>query len=275
MAEVTKITKQKKNQEYYNIYIDGEYQFSLHQELVILYGVKKGKRLDVEEMEEIILEDQKKRAFNLCLHYLSYTRRTQWQLEEYLQKKDFSPEVIQRAIEKLKYYNMIDDKVYVQSYIAEKKLGNPISRKKLIFDLEKKGIQKELLNNLEQWFTNEEEYEQAQRLVKKYNKKYKKLSPRERTYKIGQAGQRRGFSWEIMKEAMQDIVIDSNEGENQHSQSVDRDKAFEWGKKYKKRYGKKGVSGFALKGKIMQALRRRGYSWEIIEEVLKEVLYED
>src|SRR5699024_6621613 len=178
MAEITKITKQKKNQEYYNIDIDGEYRFSLHQELVILHGIKKGKRLNVEEMEEIILEDQKKRAFNLCLRYLSYTRRTQWQLEEYLRKKDFHPAIIEGVIERLKYYNMIDDKAYVKSYIAEKKLGNPISRKKLSFDLEKKGIQKHLLNNLEQWFTKEEEYEQAQRLVKKYNKKYKKLSPR-------------------------------------------------------------------------------------------------
>lgn len=275
MSTVTEIIKQKKNKGYYNIYINGEYSFSLHEELVILYGIKKGKHLDVNQMEGIIYEDNKKRAFNMALHYLSYRRRTQWELEEYLRKKNFDEEIIDVTIEKLKYYNMIDDKAYVKSYIAEKKLGNPVGRKKLIFDLEKKGIHKELLNSIDQYFTQEDEYDQGKKLAMKYNKKYRKISPKERAYKIGQAGQRRGFSWEIMKNIVQEVVQKDQEDEGEYQQQIDREKALEWGEKYKRRYEKKGLIGFKLKQKITQGLKGRGYPWEIIEDVLKEVLGED
>lgn len=275
MSMVTKITKQKKNKEYYNIYIDGEYSFSLHEELVVLHGIKKGKNLDVKEMKDIIYEDNKKRAFHVSLHYLSYRRRTQWELEEYLKKKGFSEEIISIAVEKLKYYNMIDDEAYVKSYIAEKKLGNPVGRKKLIFDLEKKGIHKELLNSIDQYFTQEDEYHQGKKLAVKYNKKYRKISPKERAYKIGQAGQRRGFSWEIMKNVIQEIVEKDQEDESGYQQQIDREKALEWGEKYRRRYEKKGLIGFKLKQKIVQGLKGRGYPWETIEDVLREVLSED
>lgn len=274
MSVVTGIAKQKKNKEYYNIYIEGEYCFSLHEELVALHNIKKGKNLDVEEMKDIIYEDNKKRAFNISLHYLSYRRRTQWELEEYLRKKDFSEEIIDKTIEKLRYYNMIDDEAYVKSYIAEKKLGSPIGRKKLIFDLEKRGISKNLINNIGQYFTQEDEYEQAKKLTMQYNKKYRKISPKERVYKIGQAGQRRGFSWEIMKNIVQEVVQKDQEDESQYQQEIDREKALEWGEKYKRRYEKKGLIGFKLKQKIAQGLKGRGYPWETIEDVLREVLKE-
>ncbi|RBP36162.1 RecX family transcriptional regulator [Garciella nitratireducens] len=275
MPIVTKMIKQKKNKEYYNIYIDGEYSFSMHEELVILYEMKKGKYIDIEKMSEIIYEDNKKRAFNRALHYLSYRRRTQWEIEEYLKKKGFNEKIVELTIEKLKYYNLIDDEDYIKSYIAQKKSGNPIGRKKLLFDLEKKGIDNCLFDQIDQYYTQEEEYEQAKKLALKYNKKYEKISSKERIYKIGQAGQRRGFSWEIMKNVIQEIVEKDQEEEKQYQQQVDKQKALEWGEKYKKRYEKQGLVGLKLKQKITQILRIRGYPWEVIEKVLTTILDEE
>ena len=272
ISSITKITQQKKNQDYYNIYIDEEYAFSIHGELVILHGIKKGKKVDVKELEAILQEDAKKRALNACLHYLSYTRRTQWQLEEYLRKKEYDQGVIEGTIEKLKYYNMIDDEAYVKAFIQEKKLGNPTGRKKIHYDLKNKGIPEGILNNLDQWFSEEDEYIEAKRLAEKYNKKYLKHPLRERKQKIGQAGQRRGFSWQLMKTAIGEIIQDSEEEGGQYSQEIDRDKAIEWATKYKGRYEKKGLKGYPLKQKIAQAMMGRGYRWEMIEEILREIL---
>jgi regulatory protein len=270
MPIVTKLTKQKKNKDYYNVFIDDCFTFSIHAELIILHGITKGKNLDLKEMEGIIEEDNKKRAFNLCLHYLSYRRRTGWELEEYLRKKNYSEETITEAINKLKYYKMVDDRDYIKSFIADKKLGNPIGRKKLVFDLRKKGISEDLLDNIEQWFTEEDEYVQAKELVIRYNKKYSKLPPREKIQKINQAGQRRGFSWEILKGAIQELIKDKEDfEENQIPQEVDMDKALQWLQKYKNRYEKKGLEGYALKQKIAQAMMGRGYKWDAIEKLLE------
>lgn len=272
MVKVSKITQQKKNKEFYNVYLDGNFAFGIHGELVILYGIKEGRELDLEEMEKIIKEDNKKRAFNHSLHYLSYRRRTTWQVEEYLRKKDYIEEIIDCTIKKLKDYKMIDDSAYIRDFISEKILGNPAGRKKIKYDLQNKGINEAQLSLIEKYYTGDEEYQQAKRLVMKYEKKYKNLPKIEQRNKINQAGQRRGFSWEIMKRAIEDTMEEIEEdGQNIEPQEVDMHKAREWAQKYKGRYEKKGLTGFHLKQKTSQALMRRGYKWEVIEKVLKEV----
>lgn len=272
MPIVTKLTKQKKNKDYYNVFIDDIFAFSIHAELIILHGITKGKNLDIEEMEGIIEEDNKKRAFNQCLHYLSYRRRTGWELEEYLRKKNYNQEIITEAINKLNYYKMIDDRAYIKSFIADKRLGNPVGKNKLLFDLRKKGISEDLLDNIDQWFTEGDEYEQARELVVKYQKKYSKLPPRERIKKINQAGQRRGFSWEILRQVIGEVIKDNEDFEvNQKPQEVDMSKALKWIQKYKERYEKRGFEGYILKQKIAQAMMGRGYKWDVIEELLENL----
>lgn len=276
MPIVTKLTKQKRNKDYYNVFLDDKFAFSTHADIILYHGISKGKSLDAEEMKEIIEEDHKKRAFSQCLHYLSYRRRTQWELEEYLRKKEYSQDIIEQAVEKLKYYKMIDDPAYVKSYIADKKIGNPLGRKKLIFDLKKRGISDYLLENIDQWFSEEEEYEQAQRLVMKYHKKYSKLSFKEKLPKIYSAGQRRGFSWDILRTTTQELMKDQEDSQvEQIDQKANENAALAWGKKYKNRYEKRGFEGFVLKQKIAQAMMGRGYKWDLVEDVLGRILKND
>ena len=44
---------------------------------------------------------------------------------------------------------MLDDAAYVEAYIAEKLCGEPVGRKKIHYDLARKGIGEELLNRVD------------------------------------------------------------------------------------------------------------------------------
>src|SRR5690554_5193946 len=203
MPNVTRIAKGNQK-DYYRVEVEGEPPLYIHRELVLLHNIKVGSSIQTEELKEIVHEDLKKRAFNRSLHFLTHRRRTQWEVEEYLRGKGFSQDVIQHTIEKLTYYKMLDDSAYMKAYIAEKVLGNPVGRKKIQYDLSRKGIGEELLMHLDDWYSREKEEEQAMVLAKKVSRKYAQLPFRERRTRIHQAGQRRGFSWEIMGRVVQD-----------------------------------------------------------------------
>lgn len=272
MATITGLSRQKRNNDYYNIFIDEKFAFSVHGELILLHGLKEGEKIDPFEIGKIIEEDNKKRAFNHSLYYLSFRRRTQSEIEKYLEDKEYGQEIIKEAVSKLKDYKIIDDQEYVRSFISDKMTGNPIGRKKIIFDLERKGISQELLSNIDQWYPEDEEYNQAERLFTKYKKKYSKSPARERKQKIYMAGQRRGFSWEILRKVI-DENIEVEEVYEENSSNVNH--LIDWAKKYKTRYEKKGLEGYILKQKVGQALLNRGYRWDDIQDILRKVMEEE
>ena len=272
MAVITGLIKQKRNEDYYNIFIDGSFAFSIHKELILLHNIKEGEEIDLNEIGKIIKEDNKKRAFNHGLYYLSFRRRTQNEIEKYFEKKNYSQDVIEEVINKLIDYRMIDDQDYVKTFISDKIGGNPIGRKKILYELQRKGISQELLLNIDQWYSEEEEYKQAKRLIEKYNRKYEKSPIRERTQKIYMAGQRRGFSWEIFRKAIDECIQIEETYEDAYS--VDINQAIFLAQKYKTRYEKRGFKGYILKQKIGQALQNKGYRWEDIQEILSKIIEE-
>ena len=72
MQVITKIGRQKNNQERYNIYLNEEYAFAVDEGTLIKFGLQKGKVLEQIEIDEIQYEDEIAKAFNKALNFLSY-----------------------------------------------------------------------------------------------------------------------------------------------------------------------------------------------------------
>ena len=54
MGKITKITKQVKNDERYNLFIDGKYAFSVDEAVLARFQLRKGLDVDELEISEII-----------------------------------------------------------------------------------------------------------------------------------------------------------------------------------------------------------------------------
>ena len=91
MAVITKITAQVKNKSRYNIFLDHgrgeEYAFSVDEDILIKYNLKKGLELDEEYLIELIDEDEKKKCYHLSIHYLSYRMRSVEEVRTYLERR--------------------------------------------------------------------------------------------------------------------------------------------------------------------------------------------
>lgn len=124
-------------------------EYDLFSEIIVKYSLGVGE-IDDEKFKRAVKESMEKIAFNVAVKYASSKLKTEKQIRDYLYKKEFKKATILPVIEKLKEYGVIDDKIYMESYIK----SNPnFSKNKLKQKLIMSGVSKDLidekLNDLE------------------------------------------------------------------------------------------------------------------------------
>lgn len=124
-------------------------EYDLFCEIIVKYSLGVGE-IDDEKFRRAVKESMEKIAFNVAVKYASSKLKTEKQIRDYLYKKEFKKATILPVIEKLKEYGVIDDKIYMESYI---KSNQNFSKNKLKQKLIMSGISKDLidekLNDLE------------------------------------------------------------------------------------------------------------------------------
>lgn len=82
--KVTKIAQQVKRQDRYSIYIDGAYLFSLNEYQLANSGLRSGKELSQEEVDNFAKESQFGKAYERSLNYVMIRPRSEKEIEDYL-----------------------------------------------------------------------------------------------------------------------------------------------------------------------------------------------
>lgn len=153
----------------YSIFIDGVFDGMLEAEILVKHKLKTGDEIDEEQWRQIKLENGKLSAFSRAVGYIEKSLKTQKQLQTYLKEKGFLQESIDDAVQKLKEYGYIDDKVYAENYIKTYK--DKKGKIKLKFDLLSKGVAADVIEEALQEFVDEDEqYAACEKLLKKYVK---------------------------------------------------------------------------------------------------------
>jgi len=143
---ITCLQIQQKNKERVNIFLDEEYAFSL--ELMIAAGLKKGQTLTDREIAALQAEDEGKRAYAAALNFLGQRARSQAEVEQRLQQRDFSPAAIQGTIERLQREGYLDDSHFGQQWVANRQRFRPRSERALRYELRRKGMETTLIDEV-------------------------------------------------------------------------------------------------------------------------------
>ena len=118
-------------------------EYDLFSEIIVKYSLGNGE-IDDEKFKRAVKESMEKIAFNTAVKYASSKLKTEKQIRDYLYKKEFKKATILPVIEKLKEYGVIDDKIYMESYIK----SNPnFSKNKLKQKLIMSDISKDLIDD--------------------------------------------------------------------------------------------------------------------------------
>jgi regulatory protein len=199
---VTKIEAQKRNPKRRSVFIDGKFAFGLDEEVLYKSGLKKGESLTQQRIKEITEEERKKEAKNAALKFLSFRRRTEKQIKEKLRKKGFDERTIKTTIDKLKEFDLINDFEFATSWVKDRLALKPRGKKLLKQELWKKGIGKDIIEQVTEEQCRDED-ESALKLVEKIKKRYKNLEPKVAKRRMYNLLLRRGFSYETTKHALE------------------------------------------------------------------------
>ena len=118
---ISKISVQKNNKERYNIFFSSgeaeEYAFSVSEDVLIEYDLRKGKELRNEDIERITNRETIQKAYNLSLQFLSYRMRSEKEVQTYLEERNFSKETIQEVQYRLRERRYVDDAEFTKAFI--------------------------------------------------------------------------------------------------------------------------------------------------------------
>lgn len=204
--KITGIEPQK-NQNRVSIYVDNVFSIGIENELRYKYNLEIGMEIDDDFIKEILDAEEFNKVKNYALRQLSYRQRSEKELYSALRKKGFSEDHIEKVLEFCKEYKYIDDRVFTQSFVADKVNLNKYGPERIRYELTMKGISKELINKYLK-IDSDEQYEIAYKLAEKRINYYKKDDKTSIYRKLSGYLQRKGYSYDIVNKVVSDILKD-------------------------------------------------------------------
>ena len=107
-------------------------------------------------------------AYSRALNYLGYRARTVAEIQEYLRRKNYLEEEIQAAISRLLKLKFLDDHLAASTWLDARLATRPIGRKIAAWELKKRGIAQDVIEEvLSQFFQDDVEFQAALDLFNK------------------------------------------------------------------------------------------------------------
>ena len=228
MPKVTKIEVQKKNKERFNLFLDGEFEMGIDIDTLVKFNLKKDQILEPSDMQNIQEYDHYRRGVNLAIQYLSYKKRTEREVIQYLEKNDIQSNAIQDVIDYCYKEKFIDHEDYAESLkntmihttdkgpeIYRQKGPEAKVKQKVTQSLLQKGYKFETI----QLVMNEIDFSQDEEtldhllqrdLEKVYNKNCRKYDSDKSVIKTIEALMRKGYNYDKIKSKLEESGI-SNE----------------------------------------------------------------
>lgn len=197
-VKITSIKPQIKAPGRVNVYVDSEFSFGISEKMIIDFDLYKGKEITQNEIEIYKERDSLGKCLDKAYRYLSYRPKSEKEMRDKLLEK-YEEKTVGEAIEKLKEYNFLNDKDFSRMWVEQRSVGR--GKRALAFELKRKGIDKDTIEEALSEMDTDKEFESALRLVRG-KEKYKNLDRNEVYKKIAPFLSRRGYSYDVIKKVL-------------------------------------------------------------------------
>jgi len=140
---ISEITLQKKNRHRVNISLDGEFAFGLSR--IVAGWLQVGQELSETKIQQLLEEDHRESAYQRALNYLHYRPRSENELRKYLELHSNSEETINYVIDRLTRSSLLDDTKFAHAWVENRLDFRPRSRRALSYELLRKGIEPQII----------------------------------------------------------------------------------------------------------------------------------
>lgn len=203
MPQISAIEPQKKTPNKFNVYVDGIYRFPISLEDLTKQRLKIGKDITETEIKQFEDISDTGKIFDRVLHFLSYRPRSEKEIRDFLIRKKVDDKKADVVLEKLRKINFINDLEFAKWWVENRLKFRPQGKIVLKLELTKKGIAKEVIDNILDQINPGKQQQIADLLAQKKLLRYKNNLDKKQIYqKLAAFLARRGFDWETIKSAI-------------------------------------------------------------------------
>ncbi|KWX89195.1 RecX family transcriptional regulator [Paenibacillus riograndensis] len=197
---ITRVERQKKSDHRYIIHF-GTYQMTVHEDVMIKYRMITGSSFMKADLEEIVVADERQRAYVEGLRYLERKPRTSQEMARRLREKEIGETIIAEVLLRLQQERLLDDPLYAKQWAEQRITSQRKGKLWIRQELREKGIDKSLISEALENITPEQELESAlQTGRKKWNLIRGDVNDKRR--KTGAFLMRRGFSGDMVRQVL-------------------------------------------------------------------------
>ena len=207
MGKISKIETQKKRRGRYNIFIDGKFTVGVSEKDLVEAGISKDQEISEESLKKLKQQSNESKVKDKALRFLSLRPRSVLELQKKLEEKKYDPKIIKRTISWLRKQGFLNDKKFAKDWVLNRKKFHPMGKRRLFLELKKKEVSSKVIDTELSKIKNPAEIKQAREIAKRRVKLYKDLGRYKKREKIIAFLQRRGYNWDVIKEAIERLKL--------------------------------------------------------------------
>jgi len=202
--KITSLTAQLKDANRVNVLVDGKFRFSLDLAQVSELGIKSGKTYSEVEITEFEKESGFGKLYVKALDYCLIRYRSQREINDYLKRKvyasrlksnQYDDNMASRVLERLIAKGYVDDQRFARYWVENRFQKKGVSRRRLSLELAKKGVSRELIDEVLPETVRSDKDE----IIKVINKKRNQYKDNDKlkAYLI-----RQGFDYDLIQDSL-------------------------------------------------------------------------
>jgi regulatory protein len=200
MGTITAIQPQKRRGRM-NVYVDDRYRFSLGQGLVETISI--GQNIDEDEIRELEEMDLAQREYQQVIRLIYRRPRSEYEIRTHLRRRAVPDTTADRVIERLVEASLIDDRAFAELWIENRMDFRPRSRYALRVELQRKGIDRQII---EEALTGVDDQVAAEKAARIAARRWRQSPPDEFRRKVMGYLQRRGFSYPVCDQVVGGLI---------------------------------------------------------------------
>lgn len=221
MPKITSVEPQKRSAsrrtKRFNVFLDGEFAFGADEDLVVEHRLVPGKVLDTSDVEKLLFEAEVGKLMERMYRWFSLRQHSEKEVRNYFRvknqesrikgKEQISQLAIDALIENLKKKDMVNDLEFAKAWTEARRSSKQKGIRAIKAELFQKGIDKEIIEealrlaDARSGQVSEEDL--AKLALEKKMRSWKNLDPQKFRQKAIEFLLRKGFEYNVAKEAVE------------------------------------------------------------------------
>ncbi len=209
-GRVTALTRQRRDPERMNIFLDGAFAFGLGVEVVLREGLAVGDELDAAAVSRLRSLDESGKATSAALALLARRPRSEREVRHRLRQKGYGDAAIDDAIGRLEGWGYLDDAAFARFWVENRVANKPRGERLMAQELWQKGVARPVVQEAIA-AAEIDETEAALSVAGAKLRSYRDLDPMVARRRLAAYLARRGFGYDVVRPVLDRVLGDGDE----------------------------------------------------------------